>query len=137
MELDREKGLKELVFIIMLFLTLMSVAGCKHEVPEPATANNGNNENGGGNGGNGGGNGIPCDPDIVYFDQQILPLLVSSCAKSNCHDDSNPADGISLNSYNDVMNGGDIDPDDPFDSDFWEVLNESDPDKQMPPPGEN
>jgi hypothetical protein len=142
---SRELFTKTLKAAFSLLLFTLVLPACKHEIPEPATSNVGNNGspgngNGGGNGGNGGngsGNGIPCDPNIVYFDQQVLPILVSSCAKSNCHDDSDPADGIMMNSYSNVMNGGDIETDEPFDSDFWEALNETDPDKHMPPPGEN
>ena len=35
--------------------------------------------------------GTPCDPDVVYFSKDILPLLRSNCAKSGCHDARAPA----------------------------------------------
>lgn len=85
----------------------------------------------------GGGNGNPvstCDPDSVYFQSQILPLLVSNCAKSGCHTVEDHQEGVILNNYSNVMNTGDIDPGRADHSDLYEVLTESDPDKRMPPP---
>lgn len=28
-----------------------------------------------------------CDPDSVYFNRDVLPLIISSCATSGCHDE--------------------------------------------------
>lgn len=124
--------------IAFIFIAVAVLPGCKHEPINPLANNNGN---GGGNGGGGGGggtqNGIPCDPDSVYFQQQILPILVSSCAKSGCHDAGSAQDGVILNNYANVMITGEVTPFDLGDSEIWEVITETDPDKQMPPPGEN
>jgi hypothetical protein len=79
--------------------------------------------------------GNPCHPDSVYFANDILPLLVSSCAIPGCHDPATAEDGVVLNSYNNIINTGDIEPGDPSDSDLYEVITETDPDKVMPPPG--
>jgi hypothetical protein len=76
----------------------------------------------------------PCDPDTVYFERDVLPILVSNCAKSGCHDDVSMREGFSLTSYQKVMNSGEIDPFDLDGSDLYEVLTETDPDKVMPPP---
>jgi hypothetical protein len=78
--------------------------------------------------------GTPCDPNKVYFEMQILPLLKSNCAKSGCHDAITHEEGISLDSDQNVMNSDVIEPFDLNDSDLFEVITENDPDEQMPPP---
>jgi hypothetical protein len=78
--------------------------------------------------------GTPCNPNLVYFEMQIMPLLKSNCAKSGCHDAITHQEGIILDSYENVMNSDVIEPFDLDDSDLFEVITEHDPDKQMPPP---
>src|SRR5688572_12769544 len=78
--------------------------------------------------------GTPCDPNKVYFEMEILPLLKSNCAKSGCHDAATHEEGIILDSYQNVMNSDVIEPFDLDDSDLYEVITEDDDDKQMPPP---
>lgn len=78
--------------------------------------------------------GIPCDPDLVYFDMQILPLLKSNCAKSGCHDAISHQDDIVLESYESLIASDIVDPFDLNGSDMYEVITESDPDKRMPQP---
>jgi hypothetical protein len=125
-----------IVFILMMIL----LWGCKHEpiLPElnPEETSNGGNTGGTGGGtGNGSGNtGIPCDPDSVYFQNDILPLFVSNCAKSGCHDATSHQDGIVLNSYSAIMSSGEIEAGDPSEGDIMEVITENDPDKIMPQP---
>lgn len=48
--------------------------------------------------------GVPCDPDTVYFQNSILPLLVSNCAKSDCHDAASHQEGIYADSYQHILN---------------------------------
>ncbi len=78
--------------------------------------------------------GIPCDSSNVYFQNTILPLLVSSCAVPGCHDAGTAAEGIQLTSYQTIMNSLEIVPFDPNEGDLMEVITETDPDKMMPPP---
>ncbi len=75
-----------------------------------------------------------CDPDTVYFAQDVLPILNSNCAMSGCHDAASAQDGIVLDSYANVMASGEVDAGAPFESDLYEVLIETDPDDVMPPP---
>lgn len=92
--------------------------------------------------GNGNGNNPPpptggqqtCSPDTVYFQNNVLPLLVSSCAKIGCHDANTHQDGVQLTSYATIMNTADVDPGDPDGSELYQVLNETDPDDRMPQP---
>lgn len=46
---------------------------------------------------------ITCSPDTVYFKQKILPLLVSNCAMSGCHDAISKKDGVILTDYTNIM----------------------------------
>jgi len=109
-----------LIFVICL---LMAISGCKHPIPEGPGVDP---------------NAPPvvvtvCDPNVVYFQQQILPLLLSNCAFSGCHDAASHQDGVILDSYWNIINTGDVEPGDPYDSDLFEVLIDTDLDDRMPP----
>lgn len=104
----------------MLGLVFLFASGCKHE-PEAIPVIPGQNEK-------------PCHPDTVYFQNDILPLLQSSCALAGCHDAITQEDGVNLTNYNSVINTADVKPMQPNKSDLYEVLIEDDPDKRMPPP---
>ncbi|HYC87116.1 MAG TPA: c-type cytochrome domain-containing protein, partial [Chryseosolibacter sp.] len=75
-----------------------------------------------------------CDPAVVYFQSEILPLLISNCAKGGCHDAATAEDGIILDSYANVMNSDVIEAGDPSDSELYEQITEDEPDEIMPPP---
>jgi uncharacterized membrane protein len=79
------------------------------------------------------GNGVPCDPNLIYFETDILPLLQSNCAFSGCHDAASAEDGVVLISFETVMATGDVEPFDLSNSELYEVLVEGDIDKRMPP----
>ena len=79
---------------------------------------------------------VDCQPDVVFFQQDVLPLLQSACAQSGCHDAS-AAEDIRLDSYAAIFQSGEsnlVVPGNPGASELWEVLVEDDPDKIMPPP---
>ena len=78
--------------------------------------------------------GIPCSPDSVYFNKDILPLLRSNCAKSGCHDVASHEDDIILDSYTNMMNSDIVKPFNLNGSDLYEVITETDSDKIMPQP---
>jgi len=75
-----------------------------------------------------------CDPNVVYFERDVLPIIASSCAKSGCHDAASHQDGVILDTYQNIFNTGDIRPGRPQDSDLYEHITEDDEDKIMPPP---
>lgn len=75
-----------------------------------------------------------CDPDTVYFQNEIQPLLNSSCGIAGCHDAGSASDGVVLTDYFSVIRTADVRPGNPNGSDLFEVLTEKDPDKRMPPP---
>lgn len=102
---------------------------CKHEVVNPGT---------GTGGGTGGGGGTPtepqstCSPDTVYFQQAILPILVSNCAVPGCHDATTHEEGYVFTNYQNVMRV--VRPGSPGSSDLYEVITDNDPDDRMPRP---
>ena len=44
-----------------------------------------------------------CNPDTVYFASQMLPLMISSCAMSGCHDVISHKEGVILTDYTNIM----------------------------------
>jgi hypothetical protein len=72
-----------------------------------------------------------CDPNTVYYVNQIQPLLNSSCAYSGCHDAITHKDGVDLSTYDKVMNTGEVEAGNPKDSELYEEIEEG----EMPPNG--
>ena len=125
------KNTRSIIILSVLILVAMLTSMCKHDpvIPELTEGNgNGNNDTTGNNTGN------PCDPDTIYFERDLLPILQSSCAQPGCHDAITQQDGVRLTDYASVMATGKIEPGDPDDSELYEVITETDPDKIMPPP---
>lgn len=126
------KKLSWFVFFCSIAATLMTGVSCKHSpatltddvVPVDTTSNPVDTI----------GNGIPCDPDVVYFELDILPILVSRCAFSGCHNAASAEDGVVLESYESVMQTADVRPYDLDGSDLYEVITDNDPDDRMPRP---
>lgn len=80
---------------------------------------------------------IGCDPDTVYFQNDILPIIQSNCAYSGCHGDGSAQDGVDLTNYFSIISTADVEAFDLDGSDLYEVITETDPDKVMPPPPNN
>lgn len=78
--------------------------------------------------------GIPCDPNVVYFTKDVLPILVSNCAKSGCHDVISHKEGIILNNYQNAMSSDVVKAYNPGNSDLYESITETRPEKRMPEP---
>jgi hypothetical protein len=77
----------------------------------------------------------PCDPDVLYFEKDILPIFVSNCAISGCHNAATATNGVVLDNFENIISTGEIEPFDLNDSEVYEVITEDDPDKVMPPTG--
>lgn len=71
-----------------------------------------------------------CNPDTVYFASQILPLMVSSCAMSGCHDVISKKDGVIMTDYANIMNI--VKAGNPTGSKLYKSLIDSDPGDRMP-----
>jgi hypothetical protein len=78
--------------------------------------------------------GITCDPDTAYFQNDVLPLLISGCGMSGCHDAASAQEGVVLTSYQSVMSTGNIKPGNPNGSELYEKITDNEPDDRMPPP---
>lgn len=118
--------MRKLLFgVIILFVSVMLVISCKHEMPFPP-----------GLGGPGTiappPSGGPCSPDSVYFQNTILPLLTSNCAMSGCHDPISRKEGVVLNSYAGVM--GIVKAGNANGSKLISVVTSTNPGVIMPPP---
>ena len=106
------------LFPLFAGLTLLTLVSCKHEPPPDIDGTWAEN----------------CDPDTVYFGNTILPLLVSNCGMSGCHDEGSHREGIVVTDYYSLLNSDIIDLGNANNSELMEVITESDPDKIMPPP---
>jgi len=78
--------------------------------------------------------GHPCDPDTIYFERDLLPILQSACAQPGCHDAITQEGDIRLTDYASVMATGKVKPGQPDESDLYEILIKTDPNDRMPPP---
>ena len=76
----------------------------------------------------------PCNPNTVYFQTQVLPILISNCAKSGCHNQADHKKGVVLDTYSNVMATGDIESGKPNNSKIYKSIIASDPDDIMPAP---
>ena len=118
------------LFIVMGILVLFA---CTHQISNPNGGSNGGG-NGGGNGNGGGGGG---GDSLVCFEEEILPLFQTNCAKSGCHDAKSHQEGYILDSYDNIVSRG-IDPGNASGSKLYQVLSAQrgaeEDDEVMPPP---
>lgn len=111
---------------ILCFISVLYLA-CKHEIPLPI-------------GGSPGGGTIPpppaptsnCSPDTVYFQNTILPLVVSNCAMSGCHDAASHKEGLNLTTYAGIMKI--VNPGNPTRSELYTIITTTNNKDVMPPP---
>ncbi|HEY6955945.1 MAG TPA: c-type cytochrome domain-containing protein [Flavisolibacter sp.] len=97
----RLPGILSLKIYMALAVTVSMIAfasSCKHYIPiENASPGSGPNN-------------PPatstCSVDTIYFQQQVLPVFISNCAMSGCHDAASHKEGINLTSYSGIMSGG-------------------------------
>lgn len=81
-------------------------------------------------------NGEPTTPGcvsngLVCFESSILPIFVSSCAMTGCHNSSSRKEGYILDNYNNIIKKG-ISPGNASNSKLYKVLFETG-ESQMPP----
>lgn len=115
---------KSLGLLLVIATGIFTLISCKHRIDDLTPPGTGGT----------GGNNIPCDPAKVYFQQQVLPVLVSNCAMSGCHDVTSHEGDVILTSYDQVMSTAGIRAGRPFDSELYQKITDSDPGDRMPPP---
>ncbi len=74
-------------------------------------------------------NDSACDPNTVYYVNDIQPLLNSSCAYSGCHDVVSHQEGVILTTYDKVISTGEVKAGNPSGSEIYEKIQEG----EMPP----
>jgi cytochrome c553 len=117
---NKTENMKKILSILSLVITIgVIINACKHEPPMIAidatpipgpVANNG-----------------------VCFQNDILPLLQSNCAKSGCHDAASRQGEYILDSYSNILKKG-ISPGNATGSKIYKVLFETGNDKMPQPP---
>lgn len=125
-----------LTFFVVILLSL-STPACKHDPSLPGgsdpTDTTGNPIDTTGNNGGNNGSGILCDPDSIYFQNQILPILVSNCTESGCHNETDHKEGVILTSYQSLMSTVEHVTDNNWNENkLMKALLEDDPDDRMP-----
>lgn len=77
----------------------------------------------------------PCDTSMVYFQSDILPILVGNCAFAGCHDPISAEHGLIMTSYEGLTaHGGTVVPYNLDKSELYEKITEDDLSDRMPPP---
>lgn len=111
----------------LAILPVLLLLACKHSSNDvqPGTP-------GPGTGGGGGGGTTPQDTTLC-FERDILPIFIANCAKSGCHDAVSRQDGYEFTSYK-TITAKKFKAGDPFDTELYEKITETRPDKRMPQP---
>lgn len=104
---------------IIFIISVLALAACVHQPEWTPDSNFPVNDD-------------PCDPNTVYFQNDILPILLSNCAMPGCHDANTRAEGIQLTDYAAMMNSRVIQAGNLNKSELWEVITDNDPGDRMP-----
>lgn len=72
-----------------------------------------------------------CNPDTVYFNPEIMPLLLSSCAVSGCHTSDAGGDAFPITDYASIIDK--VKPGKASKSELYKIINRSIPELRMPP----
>lgn len=72
-----------------------------------------------------------CDPNKIYFVNDVLPIINANCAFSGCHGGGSAQDGVDLSTYNGIME--EVIAGNAFSSDLYEAITDNDPADVMPP----
>lgn len=73
-----------------------------------------------------------CDSNKVYFQNDILPILVSSCAFSGCHDAGTAMGRVILTNYDKIIESDVIEAGKPEKSELYERIIATDINERMP-----
>ncbi len=109
--------------LLMTLVLLLSIGSCIHDPFLDPTALN---------------DGLPSTPGCitdgkVCFESSVLPIFISSCARTGCHDAHSHEEEFVLDTYNNILRKG-IKPGNANESKLYKVLFENGEDR-MPPDG--
>jgi uncharacterized membrane protein len=108
--------------LIFALMVISLISSCKHDVIILPTDPTSPVDIGGGGG------TLPAKSDTVCFNTEVLPLYVSYCGSSGCHNDASRQKGVILTSYSRITNG--IRSKNPSSSDYYTIIGD-----EMPPRG--
>jgi len=111
---------KTTIYISSLAFALGLLYSCKHEKPLPEPSNDPIVS-------------MDCPSDTVYFQNTILPILVSNCAMSGCHDQESAREGIVLTDYMQIINTGSVERGNARHSSLYKAISDLNADDVMPP----
>ncbi len=126
--------------LLSLFLWAGSLLGLSffsscHTDPILVSVPGGSGSDPGNGNGSDPGNDTACQDGTISFQYEVLPLLVSSCATSGCHNAASHKDGVILDSYENVME--EVKPNKPpSKSKLYQVLVRSGRERMPPPPAD-
>lgn len=110
---------------LFLLGVVFTLAACKHQVevtPSPPGQNNNNN-------------GTPTGPNPVdtalCFERDILPLFISNCARSGCHDANSRQDGYVFTTYQTITAKNFV-AGNARATKLYKAITENDPEDRMP-----
>jgi hypothetical protein len=112
------KRISAILFLIFGFIIFYS---CEHEpikrAPNTQLIDSTNSNN--------------CNPDSVYFQNDVLPFIISNCAQAGCHDANSAADGVILDNYTNIIQTGKVVAGNPDKSEMFDEMKKG----NMPPGG--
>lgn len=74
-----------------------------------------------------------CHPDTIYFERDVLPIVLSSCGMALCHDAITKQEGLQYTSYETIIATGKVTPFEPMQSQFYTQMIQTDLTMVMPP----
>lgn len=74
----------------------------------------------------------PYNGEDICFESQILPIFLSNCTSSGCHNSIDQAEGLNLTTYQGIME--EIKKYKPLESEIYEVITDHGDDMMPPPP---
>ena len=119
--------MKPIYYLLLIVLLISAAAACTHTNtdvqpgPSPIDSNSTGNP--------------PVDePDTsLCFERDILPIFISNCAKSGCHDAATRQEGYEFTSYA-TITAKKFYPGNPGRTELYEKITDHDPKDIMPPP---
>jgi hypothetical protein len=98
------------IFPVFIILMVVGILACHHNAdlsiapPKPAPP----------------GPEFKCSHDTIYFNNTVLPVIITGCAKTGCHDETSHKSGHILDNYTDIYKL--VVPFDPQSSKLYVVL---------------